>query len=378
MHEGDAALLEGLFKRYYFESAASIKAPPQIGQREFGYQRFNGSMVRHLALKDENELRLMLVSNAPAGVYCSNAYYSFPDLEMDQKDWKGADLIFDIDAKDLALECRDSHTVRLCRDCQAPCGDASPCGRCSSTRRSQVSVTCGRCIDASKAEVIKLREILTDDFGIDPRDIRTYFSGNEGFHVYAHAPPLEGLSSRERNELVDYIRFSWAVPERFGMTKGQKKNLDLTLPETDEGGWGGRVARHLFRNKTGRRKFIAGLGSGAYGAYQEALREAAGSAGARIDPHVTTDTHRIFRMPGSINGKSGLAKVLCADLDGFDPYDVACVLGGSPLEVIANCPVSFRLKGTDFGPYRGERVSVPGYAAAYMICKGLATAAGRA
>ena len=378
MHERDAALLEGLFKRYYFESAAGIKAPLQVGQREFGYQRFNGSMVRHLALKDENEMRLMLVSNAPAGAYCSNAYYSFPDLEMDQKDWKGADLIFDIDAKDLALKCRESHTVLLCRDCQAPGVDASPCGRCSSTRRSSVSVTCSKCMDASKAEVTKLKEILTDDFGIGSGNIQTYFSGNEGFHVYAYTPGLEGLDSRERNELVDYIRFSGAIPDRFGMTKGQKRNLDLTLPKPDEVGWGGRVARHLFRNKTTRRKFIAGLGDGAYGAYQEELREAAASIGVRIDPHVTTDTHRIFRMPGSINGKSGLAKVLCADLDGFDPYSEACVLDGSPLEVTANCPVSFRLKGADLGPYRGERASVPGYAAAYMICKGLATAAGPA
>ena len=36
---------------------------------------------------------------------------TFPNLSMNEKDWKEADLIFDIDAKDLNLPCREHHTV---------------------------------------------------------------------------------------------------------------------------------------------------------------------------------------------------------------------------------------------------------------------------
>ena len=31
---------------------------------------------------------------------------------------------------------------------------------------------------------------------------------------------------------------------------------------------------------------------------------------AKIDPNVTMDIHRIFRLPGSINSKSGLTKII--------------------------------------------------------------------
>ena len=379
MHESDAALLEGLFKRYYFENATRIAAPLEIGSREFGFQRIDGQMVRHLSLRDEDELRLLLVSKAPAGVYCSNAYYSFPDLEMDEKDWKGADLIFDVDAKDLGLDCRQSHTAYLCSDCRAPAGEAPPCGRCGSARRSGVSVACRKCMRASAAEVAKLVEMLEGDLGVEPAGIRTYFSGNEGFHVHAHAPHLQGLGPRERGEIADYVRFRGAVPERYGVAREPgRKGSGPVLPDVDEPGWGGRLARGLFPSKAARKRFVADLGADAYGSYEEALRRAAGTIGVRIDPNVTTDVHRIFRMPGTINGKSGLAKVLCPDPADFDPYTEACVLDDSKVAVTADCPVEFRLRGKWFGPYSDERVGLPGYAAAYLVCKGLATSAGMA
>ena len=377
MNEDDAALLGGLFKRYYFENAGRIHVPHKMGRREFGYQRFNGGMNRHLAMRDDGALRVMLVSNSPSDVYCSNAYYSFPDLPMNEKDWKGADLIFDIDAKDLNLECRAGHTVYRCSDCMAVSRDASACRACGSARLDSKSVACRDCIDASKKEVRKLEDILVRDFGIPEGSIRVYFSGNEGFHVHAHAPHFEQLNSRERGELVDYIRFNGAVPERFGMTRRQpKRDLQKTLPELGDAGWAGRVAKGIFVNKTGRKRFISQIDGDAYDSYQRSLREIAGTIGARIDPQVTTDVHRIFRMPDSLNGKSGMAKVPCGDLDSFDPHVDACVLDDGPVTVTARCPVAFRLKGHAFGPYDSEQVTVPGYAAAYMLCKGLATSSG--
>ena len=43
------------------------------------------------------------------------------------------------------------------------------------------------------------------------------------------------------------------------------------------------------------------------------------------------------------------------------------------IEVIANCPIEFKLRNRKFGPYFNEKVSIPSYAAIYMICKKLAT-----
>ena len=49
------------------------------------------------------------------------------------------------------------------------------------------------------------------------------------------------------------------------------------------------------------------------------------------------------------------------------------MLGDEETEVTADCPITFRLGGRKFGPYAGERIGVPAYAAAYMLCKRLAS-----
>ncbi|HEU05095.1 MAG TPA: DNA primase, partial [Nitrosopumilus sp.] len=115
MHENDLKLLEESFKKYYFDHFDLIHVPDRPSEREFGYQQFNSGMARHLAIKNDKELRLMLMNNVPSDVYCSNAYYSFPNLPMAEKDWKEADLIFDIDSKDLNLDCRKDHTCTKCQ-----------------------------------------------------------------------------------------------------------------------------------------------------------------------------------------------------------------------------------------------------------------------
>ena len=56
------------------------------------------------------------MQNVPSDVYCSNAYYSFPNLPMNEKDWKEADLIFDIDAKILIYLVKN-HTYIKCNEC---------------------------------------------------------------------------------------------------------------------------------------------------------------------------------------------------------------------------------------------------------------------
>lgn len=368
MREHDAAFLEASIKRYYFGNPKAVPVPERTGEREFGYQRFNHGMVRHLPIKNEKELRLMLVQNSPSDVYCSNSYYSFPDLPMNEKDWKGADLIFDIDAKDLGLECRPDHTVSVCGGCGRASGDPARCPGCGSSRLEKKSLPCKKCTGASKSEVTRLNGILTGDLGVPGDCIRVYFSGNEGFHVHAPDPAFHRTGSRERKELVDYVMFKGAVPEPFGMNRN-KPNQSV-FPAPGDAGWRGRFSKHV-RSSKGVRELFAG----GYQRFREELERASGAIGTRIDPNVTADVHRIFRMPGSINGKSGLAKVECGDLGRFDPYREAAVLGDGPADVTADCPIRLELGGKKFGPYRSERVTVPTYAAAYMVCKGLATAA---
>ena len=373
MIEKNVALVESTLKEYYFSHFDLIQVPPKPTQREFGYQKINGGMIRHLPIKDNKELHLLLMKEIPSDVYCSNAYYSFPSMPMPEKDWQGADLIFDIDAKDLALPCRKDHTVSKCSSCQKiKLEGQSRCIKCDSTRFEVSSVTCKNCINESKKEVKMLIEILTNDLGIKNEEIVVHFSGNEGFHVRVVNSDYETLDSQERADLADYIMFNGAIPETFGIRK--QANSKSTLSNIEEQGWRGRVAKALFGSKTKIPKITKEVTFGGYSAFQLKLEAMRQTIGVKVDPKVTMDTHRIFRLEGSVNSKSGLSKIRCNDLDKFDPYSDACLLGDEKTEIIVNCPVPIKLKNKKFGPYDDEKVALPKYAAVYMICKGLGNA----
>ena len=374
MKETDVKFLEDSFKKYYFEHFDLIRVPQRTSEREFGYQKFNVGMIRHISIKNDKELRLLFMQNVPSDVYCSNAYYSFPNLPMNEKDWKEADLIFDIDAKDLNLSCRVNHTVSICNECNEISTGSEYCSKCNSTKLEKKSLSCENCINTSKNEVTKLIEILVDDLGVNNENIHVYFSGNEGFHVYVYNSQFQKLGSRERSDLADYIMFNGIIPETFGMKK--LKPDKASFPDLNERGWRGRFARAFFGSKSNRSKIISAFvknSSENYYSFQKILNDTSNNIGVKIDPNVTMDIHRIFRLPGSINSKSGLTKILCKDLTKFDPYVEASFLSDDSVEVFANCPIKFSLKNKKFGPYTNEKVTIPTFAAVYMICKKLAT-----
>jgi len=327
-----------------------------------------------MSLKTDKDLHLMLMTNIPSDVFCSNGYYSFPKLPMAEKDWKEADVIFDIDAKDLNLPCRKDHTCIKCHSCNEISLLQDTCPKCKSNKIDLISLSCQNCISGVKKEVLNLVKILTNDLQIDNKNIRISFSGNEGFHLYVTNSPYNQLGSKERRDLIDYIMFHGAIPERFGFKKNNPSRS--SFPDLDDPGWSGRVAKDLFGSKSKRSKSVTKIISDGYSAYRQRLTETVkNSIGVKIDPNVTGDVHRIFRLEGSLNSKSGLAKLACDNVEKFNPYIDACLIDDKPVEILANFPIEFSLKNRKFGPYISEKISVPRYAAVYMLCKGIANLA---
>jgi DNA primase small subunit len=374
MLENDLKFLEEAFKQYYFDHFDLIHVPGRSLEREYGYKKFNSGMTRHISLKTNKDLHLMLMTNIPSDVFCSNAYYTFPNMPMAEKDWKEADLIFDIDAKDLKLPCRKDHTCIKCLSCNEISLLQDTCPKCKSNKIDLISLPCQNCISGVKKEVLNLIKILTNDLQIENKNIRISFSGNEGFHLYVTNSPYNQLGSKERRDLIDYIMFQGAVPERFGFKKNNPSRS--SFPDLDDPGWSGRVAKDLFGSKSKRSKSVAKIISDGYSAYRQRLAETVkNSIGVKIDPNVTGDIHRIFRLEGSLNSKSGLAKLICTNIEEFNPYTDACLIDDKPVEILANFPIEFSLKNRRFGPYTNEKTSVPKYAAVYMICKNIANLA---
>jgi DNA primase small subunit len=86
---------------------------------------------------------------------------------------------------------------------------------------------------------------------------------------------------------------------------------------------------------------------------------------------VTMDIHRIFRLNGSLNSKSGLAKILCSNLDSFDPFKDACFFDKSKVDINSMVDISVAIKGGKYEVTSGLN-HVPEFVAVYLISKGLA------
>jgi len=135
------------------------------------------------------------------------------------------------------------------------------------------------------------------------------------------------------------------------------------------------VAKERFGSKSKRSKTITKIISDGQVAYHQKIEEMKNSIGDKIDSNVTSDILRIFRLEGSLNSKSSLVKLVCQDIEKFNPYSEACLIEDNQVEIFGKSPIEFRLKNRKFGPYTNERISVPKYAAVYMLCKGIANLA---
>ena len=380
------SIIKRAFREYYFNQSTAIEEPPKMEQREFGYMHFGqAGMLRHLSFKSMKELDAMLVREAPSDVYCSNAYYRFPTQQpMQEKQWLGADLIFDIDGKDLGLPCVPSHSYSVCINCgyvstpreQDEERSSHSCPTCGYKKADHVSIPCSKCIDGSKKEARRLMDFLLGDIGLEHNAINIYFSGNNGFHVHINDDACTSLDPKARSDLVGYLSGTGLMLESIGVRKTSTDgSLYIKFPKSGlTYGWRRRIAEKLKVDMTSAIKLKNIVnGYGGYNAFKVELERLARDMGVRIDPQVTTDIHRVFRMPGTLNSKSGLSKAKSRDLYFFDPFVDACLLGEDIISVRVKTPVKLKLKGNSFN-ISNESAEIPAYAAVYLMCKGLAEA----
>ncbi len=374
MKESSLNLVKQSFKEFYFKHADCLETPSRIGEREFGYMQFNGGMIRHLSFKDKGEMHAHLLKHIPSDVYCSCAYYVNPTAPMQEKILRGADFIFDIDADDLALTCAEEHEAWICTDCKNVMGTRQNCYRCNSTKVGKTSLACDKCIEAGKMEVKKLIKLLQEDLGIGEKEIKVYFSGNHGFHLHVYNTEFESLDSRSRAAIADYVMGNKIIPESLGVRKKSQSSKDVVskFPNVDDFGWRGRISTKLMKDDKTKRGIAQKILKKGYLQFKVEINSIAREMGTQIDPKVTMDIHRVFRLQGTLHSKSGLTKALCKDIDNFDPFTNACVLVDDEVGVHVRYSPKFRLKENFFGPFKGQEVKLPTYAAVYLICKGLA------
>ncbi|WP_300608631.1 DNA primase catalytic subunit PriS [Methanohalophilus sp.] len=395
--------LKSKFKEYY--RMANLDLPSELPSREWGFISFDQMpqtiMYRHKAFEAPGEIRDYLVSMQPAHVYHSVAYYQYPGApSMKEKNWLGADLIFDLDADHLP-----------------------------NSPQSYADM-----LDMVKNEALKLLDFLMDDFGFPEDSITAVFSGGRGYHFHIEDPKVRQLESPQRREIVDYvggkgIRAEFFYKRKFlegdsgTGTKSFKEKTELSsryVLKNPDTGWSRRITEYIAcylreeMEKDKKKRFrelkkIDGFGKKAISQLEriavdperlDAFRKTGmldfGSNisqdlllklinmaieenhihllnPAQVDEPVTADIKRLIRLPGSLHGGSGMRVVTLRldEIENFEPLSDAVVFSGKPVTIKVMKPYEIQMKGEELQVEEGVQ-QVPEYAAIYLMCRGAA------
>ncbi|MFP4175096.1 MAG: DNA primase catalytic subunit PriS [Halobacteriales archaeon] len=387
MDDRTRAYVRGRFGDYYrgsitppsFGDSGSVVEPRAPDDREWAFVSFGGGMVRHKSLLDLGSLNAWLADTKPQHVYYSSARYERPEASaMSDKGWKGADLIFDLDADHL----RDASPDDTYAEMLAKCKDA----------------------------LLNLLSFVEGDLGF--QDTLVVFSGGRGYHIHVYDDRVQSLGSDARREIVDYVKGTGFRAEYAFSSETAAgdygRETPTTLSRLRGGAWSDRIrdwlvgyaeevasmdddeavahlrgydnvgkkkANKLLEVFRDRRDEIASgnldVARGARGFWETLLRRAVDETSAETDEPVTTDTRRLIRLPGSLHGGTGLrvAPLERDELDGFEPLRDAVVFSDREQTVVADEAVEFEVGGRRFKTEAGE-VSLPEYAAVFGMLRG--------
>ena len=395
-----------MFHEYYNRDFHLETVPGQINSREFGFVLFSEGVVRHKKFETNDELTTFLRKFVPLDAYYSCAYYENPEADMERKCWLGADLIFDIDADHIPTMCEQLHEEWMCSNCKFSGKGRTPnkCPICGGEKFDVKTWPCETCLASAKQETIKLLEMLMRDFGFSKDEMHIFFSGHRGYHIHVECEAIKELDSMARKEIVDYVssiglEASMHAPDLKSLEK--KPNLGRNIKFLSSG-WSQRIflgvqnflanakeedLRNLGLKKDtvnivinckdlilkGLRELekwptVRGLGSETW---RKIIEHVVMLQSAKIDTVVTTDIHRLIRLPETLNSKTGLKKVefSISSVDDFDPFRDAVAFKRGIVEVkVSNAP-KFRLGDETFGPYTNKKVKLPTAAALMLICR---------
>ncbi len=383
--------LKNKFSEYY--KTNEIVLPDRFSRREYAFVYYGRKgMVRHIGFNKKTDFKKFVKKQAPAHAYYSSAYYKIPDAaKMQDKDWMGAELIFDLDSDHLP--------------------DAE-------------KLTYEEQLDSVKTEFFKLvHDFLLNDFGFNEKYIELYFSGGRGYHCHVKDPKILSLDSSERREIVDYItgrdiHDSLVFREHVTGTKkyGQRRypsTKSLKMPSPDSPGWKGRISRGIIEivdeikksddpykklkeygvNKKDSKKLLEDLSDERMNRIKQgnldqtktirkfflnnALRKTAVSMSAgETDEPVTCDIKRLIRLPGSLHGKTGfkVVEITLDSLDDFDPLIDAVVFSDDLVKVEMQDKSKIKLNSEEFRLSKGEQ-EIPEFLAVFLVARRMATIA---
>lgn len=270
-----------------------------IKEREFGFDHDgSGPKNRYNAFSSVEELERFLRSFAPYAAYSSVSYYEKPSQRAG---FKKAELVFDIDAKDLPVKnCCEQGNV------------------------------CERCLALAKDIVFAIKDVMEEDLAIDSKYMHYVYSGR-GYHIRILDEDIMKMGDTERAYLLDYIAGSemlkagtkknfWLL-ER-GYARVFRKMIEISLSQANEDnlldmGIDKKTAGKILRSreellKVIKEKKIPKRKS-------ELLEKILKINSSFLDAKVTVDVKRILRLPSTLHSKVSMKCIEIKNLESFDP-----------------------------------------------------------
>jgi DNA primase small subunit len=210
-----------------------------------------------------------------------------------------------------------------------------------------------------------------------------------------HSKQTSQLGEDERREIADYLLAQGLDPQLHELEETSVGGTKVAEgPLIGQPGWRGRIVAGIYdilgsemdhigltstqvsalkswdREDLLQKPFWSSVKGVGLSTWKTLVSKAVEKKSARIDTVVTTDIHRLIRMPGTLNGHTGLLamKVLEERLDEFDPFTEPLAFQGEMKVKVKESP-SFRLGEERFGPYHDETVMLPSTAAMLLLCK---------
>ncbi|BDZ71297.1 DNA primase catalytic subunit PriS [Methanobacterium petrolearium] len=299
-------------RRQYYREEWNVKNLPDfilksLIQREFGFDHMGrGPNDRYRVFQNTDFLRKFMRYRAPFAAYSSVAFYHKPRR---RDGWIKAELVFDVDAKDIPIRS---------------------CG-CDNV--------CEICLNQAKDIVHGLVDTLKGDLGLS--DIHVVYSGR-GYHIRVLDDLVTGVDSDVRSQIVKYLVGS-DVPRSEYSLAGMKYNLEhFTIPFGYPLVFTNRVKQailaldpfmemdgvndKLIRDAIKHKDFVDAGEWGIFRSkigpirYSKLIKGIASLNLTLVDAKVSIDLKRILRLPSSLHSGVSMKCTEIKNLETFDPF----------------------------------------------------------
>jgi DNA primase small subunit len=301
-------------KRYYREEWDIKQVPDFIAQsiqeREFGFDHIGrGPNDRYKVFRNPDLLKRFLKVRTPFAAYCSVAFYDKPRR---RDKWTKAELVFDVDAKDIP--------IRTC-ECEG---------------------VCEICLNEAREIVCGIIDTLKEDLGLN--NIHIVYSGR-GYHVRVLDDDVTHVNSDVRSQIVKYI-VGAEVPENeysldfekvsyehfvipFGYPNVFTERVKYSILHLNEHSNLDEVNKKLLKDVLKNRHLIEDNNWGMFKnkigpiRYKKVVNGIASINMSLVDAKVSIDLKRILRLPSSLHSMVSMKCTEVKNIETFDPFKEA-------------------------------------------------------